>query len=95
MALLYADVRAYFSHVKMYRKRARLLSSHPRTLHSSFIHSFIHSFIQGNNHFPFYLSCPSATFALQHGGFVPREWLAAKGLLLESFRFEDQYEYQI
>ena len=26
------------------------------------------------------LSCPSATFALQHGGFVPREWLAAKGL---------------
>ena len=27
------------------------------------------------------LSCPSATFALQHGGFVPREWLAAKGLL--------------
>ena len=28
----------------------------------------------------FYLSCPSATFALQRGGFVPREWLAAKGL---------------
>ena len=28
------------------------------------------------------LSCPSATFALQHGGFVPREWLAAKGLLV-------------
>ena len=27
------------------------------------------------------LSCPSATFALQHGGFVPGEWLAAKGLL--------------
>ena len=27
------------------------------------------------------LSCPSATFALQYGGFVPREWLAAKGLL--------------
>ena len=26
------------------------------------------------------LSCPSATFALQHGGFVPRKWLAAKGL---------------
>ena len=25
------------------------------------------------------LSCPSATFALQHGGFVPREWPAAKG----------------
>ena len=23
------------------------------------------------------LSCPSVTFALQHGGFVPREWLAA------------------
>ena len=29
----------------------------------------------------FCLSCPSATFALQHSGFVPREWLAAKGLL--------------
>ena len=26
------------------------------------------------------LSCPSATFTLQHAGFVPREWLAAKGL---------------
>ena len=30
----------------------------------------------------FCLSCPSATFALQSGGFVPREWLAAKGLLV-------------
>ena len=30
----------------------------------------------------FCLSCPSATFALRHGGFVPREWLAAKGLLI-------------
>ena len=30
----------------------------------------------------FCLSCPSATFALQRGSFVPREWLAAKGLLL-------------
>ena len=28
------------------------------------------------------LSWPSATFALQHGGFVPREWLAAKDLLV-------------
>ena len=28
-----------------------------------------------------YLSCPSANFALQHGGFVPCEWLTAKGLL--------------
>ena len=24
------------------------------------------------------LSSPSATFALQHGGYVPREWLVAK-----------------
>ena len=32
------------------------------------------------------LSCPSATFALQHGGFVPREWLAVMGLLFELFR---------
>ena len=29
----------------------------------------------------FCLSCPSATFAFQHSGFIPREWLAAKGLL--------------
>ena len=34
----------------------------------------------------FCLSCPSATFALQRGGFVPREWLAAKGLLLTTTR---------
>ena len=35
------------------------------------------------------LSCPSATFALQRGGLVPREWLAAKGycdLQLTSFK---------
>ena len=38
VAPLYADVRAYCSHVKMYCKRARLLSSHPWL----FIHSFIH-----------------------------------------------------
>ena len=28
-----------------------------------------------------FLSCPSVTSSLQHGSFVPREWLAAKGLL--------------
>ena len=28
----------------------------------------------------FSLSCPSATFPLQRGDFVPREWLAAKDL---------------
>ena len=28
------------------------------------------------------MSCPSVTFVLQHGGFVPHEWLATKGLLL-------------
>ena len=27
------------------------------------------------------LSCPSAFFALHQGGFVPREWLVAKGLV--------------
>ena len=32
--------------------------------------------------FVFCLSCPSAAFALQRGGFVPREWVAAKGLLV-------------
>ena len=26
----------------------------------------------------FVLSCTSAIFALRHGGFVPRQWLAAK-----------------
>ena len=30
----------------------------------------------------FCLSCPSVTFAVQRGGFAPREWLDAKGLLL-------------
>ena len=30
------------------------------------------------------LTCPSATFTLQRGSFVPREWLAAKGLLANS-----------
>ena len=30
--------------------------------------------------YAFCLSCPGATFALQHAGFVPRKWLAAKGL---------------
>ena len=34
------------------------------------------------------LSCPcNVTFALQHGGFVPREWPAAKGLLSESTQY--------
>jgi len=33
----------------------------------------------------FCLSCPSANFALQRDGFVPREWLAAKGLLCAKF----------
>ena len=31
----------------------------------------------------FCLSCPSATFVLQRGGFVVREWLAAKGLFCQ------------
>ena len=34
----------------------------------------------------FFLTCPCATFAHQHGGFVSREWLAAKGLLDERTR---------
>ena len=33
----------------------------------------------------FCLSCPSATLALQRGGFVPGEWLAAKGLLIDGW----------
>ena len=35
----------------------------------------------------FCLSCPSATFAHQHGGFVPREWLPAKSLFNYILRF--------
>ena len=31
--------------------------------------------------YAFGLSPPIETFALQHGGSVPREWLASKGLL--------------
>ena len=31
----------------------------------------------------FCFSVPSATFASQHGGFVPREWQAVKGLPLK------------
>ena len=30
--------------------------------------------------YAFCWSCPIATFASQHGAFVPREWQAAKGL---------------
>ena len=33
----------------------------------------------------FYLSCPSAMFALQDGCSVPREWPAAKGLFKSAF----------
>ena len=32
--------------------------------------------------YAFCWSCPSANFASQHGGFVPRVWQAAKGLYL-------------
>ena len=35
--------------------------------------------------YSFCLSCRSVTFALQHGGFVPREWQAAEGPLSLSF----------
>ena len=31
--------------------------------------------------YAFCLSCPSASLALQHGGFVQREWQAAKSLV--------------
>ena len=31
--------------------------------------------------YAFCLSCPSASLALQHGGFVLREWQAAKSLV--------------
>ena len=36
-------------------------------------------FVHGYGNF-LCLSPPSASLALQYGGFVPREWLAAKGL---------------
>ena len=43
----------------------------------------IHRSIYNSNGNFLCLSCLSATFALQHGGFVPREWLAAKGLSVQ------------
>ena len=49
--LYVAHVRAYYWHVKMYCKRARLLSYHRRLfIHSfhSLTHSFIHSFIHSH-----------------------------------------------
>ena len=36
--------------------------------------------------YAFCLSYPRATFALQYGGFVPHEWLGAKGLFQPHFR---------
>ena len=38
------------------------------------------------------LSCPSATFALQHGGFGPREWLVNKGYFLCKFELDIVYQ---
>ena len=38
--------------------------------------------------YAFCLSCPSVTFALQHGGFVPCEWLAANGLFRKKNNLE-------
>ena len=42
VAPVYADVRTYFSNVKMYCKRARLLFSHTRLFILTLIHPFIH-----------------------------------------------------
>ena len=36
----------------------------------------------------FRLSCPSAAFPLQRAGFLPREWLAAKGLFSQVSSWE-------
>ena len=44
----------------------------------------LHTLINLNGNF-LCLSCPSATFALQHGGFVPCKWLAATGVFLCGF----------
>ena len=42
----------------------------------------------------FCLSCPSATFALQHGSFVQRELLAAKGQLIDCYSYlEEAWQY--
>ena len=41
------------------------------------------------------LSCPRATFALQYSGFVPREWLAAKGLFPHFSRLGDSKNERI
>ena len=38
------------------------------------------------------LSCPSATFTLQHGGFGPREWLVNRGYFLCKFDLDIVYQ---
>ena len=45
VAPLYADIRAYCSHVKMYYKRARLWSSHPRLFFFLSLFSLTSSFL--------------------------------------------------
>ena len=39
----------------------------------------------------FCLSCPSATFALHHSGFVPLEWLAFKGLFKVALQYHHHH----
>ena len=44
----------------------------------------------------FCLTCPCATFAHQHGGFVSREWLAAKGLFtMEQYKTPANIVYKV
>ena len=41
------------------------------------------------------MSCLNATFALQHGGFTPHEWLASKGLLCRLVDAKAIYFYSV
>ena len=41
--------------------------------------------------YAFCLSCPSATFAHQYGGFVLREWLPVKGLFSKKWKKRLKY----
>jgi len=43
----------------------------------------------------FCLSCLSATFVLQHGGFVPRECLATKGLFFKNYFTINRSDYYL
>ena len=83
VAPLYADVRAYRSHVKMYCRRARLLSSHPRL----FIFSLFISFHSSEDFSPLLEKFPNFklfNFQLCQWIFTNRSWLFKSWIVLST-----------